>query len=248
MKHFKIIANWKMYPTVADAHIMATSIRNELEHLEEVEVILCPPAIWLTEVAMIIHQQIDHLHLGIQNVFDQAEGPFTGEISAKMASSVCQYAICGHSERIEHFREGPEFVNNKVHATLKAGLVPIVCIGEREKNSKSKDKLIGKLKQLLTGVSKKELNQVIIAYEPVWAVGGNRPDSPEDVEKIARQFKNAIDVDLSIVYGGSVDDKNARAFLDCQHLDGLLIGRASLKIKDFVHICRQAESIAKKSL
>lgn len=245
MKHFYVIANWKMYGLSADAHIIATSIRNELEYLESVDVVLCPPAIWLTEVANIIHSQINHLHIGIQNIFDQEEGAFTGEISAKMAVSVAQYAIIGHSERVEHFREGPEFINSKVQAALKVGLTPIICLGEREKNEKSDEKLIFKMKQLLAGISENQLDKIIVAYEPVWAIGGKKADSPENVNAVAGNLKKVFSPQLKILYGGSVSKENAGAFLRQAEIDGLLVGRASLQIKNFISICRQAEKIAK---
>lgn len=245
MKHFYIIGNWKMYSLSSDAHIIATSVRNELEHLESVDVVLCPPAIWLTEVAKIIHNQISHLHVGIQNIFDQEEGAYTGEISAKMAANVAQYAIIGHSERVEHFREGPEFINSKVHAALLAGLTPIVCVGEREKNEKSKDKLIDKLYKLLTGLTPDQLGRIIVAYEPVWAVGASSPDTPENANEVATCFQQSIYKNLKVIYGGSINENNCAEFLKQENLSGLLVGRASIKIKSFVTICRKAEAVAK---
>lgn len=245
MKHFFVIGNWKMYGLSADAHIIATGIRNELEHLESVNVVLCPPTIWLTEVAKIIHSQIDHLHLGIQNIFDQEEGAFTGEISPKMAANVAQYAIIGHSERIEHFREGPEFINSKVHAALSVGLAPIVCVGEREKNEKSKDKLVDKLHKLITGLTPNQLDRIIVAYEPVWAVGATQPDTPENANEVAVAFQQSIDKNLKVLYGGSINESNCAAFLKQENLSGLLVGRASIKIQSFVTICRKAEAVAK---
>lgn len=246
MKHFYIIANWKMYGLSADAHIIATSVRNELEHLESVDVILCPPTIWLTEVANIIHSQIGHLHIGIQNIFDQEEGPFTGEISAKMAANVAQYAIIGHSERVEHFREGPEFINSKIHAALAAGIIPIICVGEREKNEKSLDKLMEKINRLLIGLSQDQLASAIVAYEPVWAVDAQAPDTPENANQVASALKKSINKDLIVLYGGSINENNCSEFLKQENLSGLLVGRASLKIKSFTTICRKAEAMAKE--
>lgn len=245
MKHFFIVGNWKMYGLSSDAHIIATGIRNELEHLESVDVVLCPPAIWLTEVAKIIHSQISHIHVGAQNIFDQEDGAFTGEISPKMAANVAQYAIIGHSERVEHFREGPEFINSKVHAALLASIRPIVCVGEREKNEKSKDKLVDKLRKLLIGLSQDQLNKIIVAYEPVWAVGATQPDTPENANEVAVVFQQSIHKNLKVLYGGSINENNCTEFLKQENLCGLLIGRASIKIKNFVTICRKAESIAK---
>ena len=235
-----------MYGLSADAHIIATGIRNELEHLESVDVVLCPPAIWLTEVAQIIHSQIGHLHVGIQNIFDQDEGAYTGEISPKMAANVAQYAIIGHSERVEHFREGPEFINSKVHAALSAGLTPIICVGEREKNEKSKDKLVEKLHKLLTGLTPCQLAKIIVAYEPVWAVGATQPDTPENANEVATCFQQSIHKNLKVLYGGSINENNCSEFLSQENLSGLLVGRASIKIKSFVTICRKAEAVAKE--
>lgn len=245
MKHFYIIANWKMYGTSADANIIATSIRNELEHLEGVDVVICPPALWITEVASILHSQIDHLHTGIQNIFDEEEGAYTGEISAKMASLVVQYTIIGHSERIDYFREGPEFINSKVHAALAAGITPIVCIGERERHENSTEKLAEKLNRLLSGLKPEQFKKIIVAYEPVWAIGSTKPDSPENANQIAEIFQKQTTPDLTVIYGGSVSAENATGFLSQPNLSGVLIGRASLQIKDFVTICRKAESVAK---
>lgn len=234
-----------MYGSPADASIIATGVRNELEYLESVDVVLCPPTIWLTEVAQIIHSQIDHIHCGIQNIHDQEEGAFTGEISAKMAAKVAEYAICGHSERVDHFREGPEFISGKVQAALSVGITPIVCLGEREKSEKSAERLIEKLQKILVGISPENLKKIIVAYEPVWAVGSTNPDSPEDANEIAGRFQTEFGKDLVIIYGGSVDPQNVGGFLKQPNLSGVLVGRASLKIIDFVAICRKAEETAK---
>lgn len=247
MRHFIIIANWKMYGGPSDAHIIATGIRNELEHLEAVEVVLCPPAIWLTEVAKIIHSQLGHINLGIQNIHDQEEGAYTGEISAKMAAYVAQYAIVGHSERVDHFREGSEFINSKIHAALRVGLIPVVCIGEREKNERSKGCLVERLFKLLDGVDQSNFSRLVVAYEPVWAVGALKAETPENAQEVAAYLKSHVSKDLRVIYGGSVNVQNVAGFLAQPDIEGALVGRASLKIKDFVTICRQAEEIAKQA-
>ncbi|PIZ27360.1 triose-phosphate isomerase, partial [Candidatus Berkelbacteria bacterium CG_4_10_14_0_8_um_filter_42_34] len=187
-----VIANWKMYGSLSDAIVLATGIRDGIENFSGVEIILCPPAIWLTEVAGIIHKRIDQLALGAQNIHYLSEGEFTGEISATMVCDVARYAIVGHSERRKNFGETASIVARKAAAALDAGLSPIVCVGEQKKSEDSVQKVVDELKELLSDVRKSEYRDIVVAYEPVWAVGANEPATPEYSARVIVKLREIV--------------------------------------------------------
>ncbi|MFA5927578.1 MAG: triose-phosphate isomerase [Patescibacteria group bacterium] len=230
-----MIGNWKMYTRAADAAILATSIRNGVEKIKGVEVVLCPPAIWLAEVLSIVGKS-GQIKLGVQNMFYEPEGAYTGELSPLMIRDLAQYAIVGHSERREHFGETDLDVNEKVIAALKAGITPIICVGERKKEGLPKQPL-NQLEQALLHVPKKNYGDVVVAYEPIWAIGTGNNADPEYVSKVITYLRQHGLVQAPILYGGSINSQNARDYACRPEIDGLLVGGSSIRSLEFTRIC-----------
>ncbi|MCC2631488.1 MAG: tpiA [Patescibacteria group bacterium] len=244
-----IAGNWKMNTTLADAHLLAGGVRTEAEHLEHIQIVLCPPSIWLTEIAhhFIAPGQLPHLKLGAQNMYFEEKGAFTGEISPLMVKEVAEYVILGHSERTHVFHEKPEEINHKVRAALDHGITPIICLGEDKQDSESKRHLVHTLNFLIRDLSHEELENVVIAYEPVWAIGSGTPATPEYAQEIISHLRERLTEKTRILYGGSASAENAESFLTQPDIDGLLIGGVSLKLKDFVTVAQTADKLARNS-
>lgn len=237
MKRSIVVGNWKMHATsVGDAHILATTIRNNVAKLN-LEVVLCPPYVWLCEVKNILGRSTK-LHVGAQNVFFEPEGAYTGEISPLMLKGLAKFVIVGHSERREHFEESGFEINEKVIAALKAGLSPIICVGERKKKGNPSEP-IRELTEALANVPKKYYPQIVIAYEPVWAIGTKDNADPEYVARMAVRLRETVHADTPILYGGSVSSKNVIEYAKRPELDGVLVGGASVRASEFVKICRE---------
>ena len=223
-----IIANWKCNPTNL---IEAKKLFNKVRSLD---VVICPPFVYLNTRYKI---QDTKYKLGAQNCHYEQSGTYTGEISPKMLEDLgLKYVIIGHSERRIHFKETDEMINKKLKAALKAGLKPILCIGEK-KGENAKKIISGQLKKDLKGISKKDLSKIIIAYEPVWAIGTGDFCKPEKAKEamdfIKRGLKNKL------LYGGSVNSKIAGKYIKIG-FDGLLVGGASLDTKEFIKIVKNA--------
>jgi len=248
-----IIGNWKMYPSkLKDAQEKYKAIKKIAGTLRNVQTVVCPPLVYLGELKKLStgHRCV----LGSQNAWFENEGAFTGEVSLAMIASVgAQYIIVGHSER-RALGDTDELVNKKVLAGVKAGVTVVLCVGEGERDQDGEYmKFISEqIKDALHGVQKKELKQIVIAYEPIWAIGKNaiRPASTDDALEVAILIKKTLadafgkdGSSVSILYGGSVDAKNAWEFLLKAHVDGLLVGRASLDPKAFGEILQSAEKI-----
>ncbi len=235
-----IIANWKMYTNLADSSILATTVRNFVVGLN-LEIVLCPPTIWLTNIAEIIGRG-GKVKLGAQNCFFESEGPYTGEISPLMIADVAKYVIVGHSERREHFGETDMEVNEKVIAALRSGLSPIICVGEKKKSSKFPDAPVNQLKEALMHVPKKYYKDIVVAYEPIWAISKesdrNRNAEVEHVVKVIRSLRELVLRDSPILYGGSINSKNAGEYANRPEIDGALVGAASLRATEFFKICQ----------
>lgn len=231
-----VVGNWKMYTEASDAHVLATSIRNYVSNIKEIEIVLCPPIIWLSEILSIVGKG-GRIELGAQNMFYEKEGPYTGEISPMMIKNLAKYVIIGHSERREHFGETNLDVNEKVIVALRAGLYPIICVGEKKKSVNYPTSVVNQLKEALAHVPKKYYAQVVIAYEPVWAIGTGENADPEYAAKVISQLRQLVLRDSPILYGGSVNSKNAAGFANRPEIDGLLVGGASLRASEFVKIC-----------
>jgi len=240
MKRSIIVANWKMYiSSIADAHILATTVRNNVVSMDKTEVIFCPPSIWLTEVKQIIGKSTK-ISLGGQNIFYEPDGAYTGEISPLMLKEIAEYVIIGHSERREHFGETNFDVNEKVLASLRAGIKPIVCVGERKKSGNLVQP-IRELHEALNHVPKKYYQDIIVAYEPIWAISnGIKGDnaSPDYVARVANKLREIVHTDTPILYGGSVNSKNAKGYAERPEIDGVLVGGASVRAAEFIKICQ----------
>lgn len=238
MRRPLIVANWKMNTNLSDAVVLATAVRDGLENISGIEVVLCPPAVWLFEVSGIIHKEIGHLSLGAQNIYYMTDGNFTGEISAGMIRDVAKYSIVGHSERRKNFGETSDIVARKAAAALDAELIPIICVGEKEKNDGSVGEVVSELKKSLAGINRSELDRVVIAYEPVWAVGADEPATPEYSARVITQLREVVSPHTPILYGGDVNAGNIYTFAKRPEIDGVLVGRESLNAPNFIKTCR----------
>ena len=240
-EHPIIVANWKMNMTLADAIIIASSVRKALEEMHHVEVILCPEFVWLYPVKEKLSKfPLSNLKIGAQNISQFDNGSYTGEISAQMIKNLVQFVILGHSERISNFDEDENTTNKKIKLALDHDIYPIVCVGERTKSETSVTFVVNKLKRILKTISHEEYQNILIAYEPIWAIGTDKEAESDYVDEVAKKIKEELSDDLKVLYGGSVDSENASNYLIHRHIDGLLVGRASLKAREFVEICSLA--------
>ncbi len=241
-----IAGNWKMHYGPAEAEEFAAGILPGLHEVHEVERVLCPPFVSLTAVAGAIAGS--EVRLGAQNMYYEAQGAYTGEISPTMLRGWCTYVILGHSERRGYFGETDELVNKKVRAALNYNLSPIVCVGERlEQREAGETELLIRAQVLgsLGGLPADRVSEIVIAYEPIWAIGTGRAATAQDAVTVV-QLIRALLTDLygadaaqavRIQYGGSVTAANITEFVSQPDIDGALVGGASLK-PEFVDIVR----------
>lgn len=246
MRQKLIAGNWKMNLTLAEAMVLANGVRNHLEDFERILVVLCPSTIWLTEIAHagIGPKQLPHLKLGAQNVFNQESGAYTGETSILQIKEVVEFVIIGHSERTHIFKENPDLIATKVQASLDHGVIPILCIGEDQKEEGSVRNLVHRLNYLVKDLNQEELERLVLAYEPVWAIGTGNPATPEYAQEVIVALREVLTPVSRILYGGSVTEENAEGFLQHPDIDGFLIGGTSLKLKPFLQICEMAENLS----
>jgi triosephosphate isomerase (TIM) len=248
----KVIAgNWKMNKDLRQTEDLLTGLKNALTiNLKGVKVIVCPPFTSLETARRLTSGSV--LGLGAQNMHFEDEGAFTGEISPGMLKAVgCEYVILGHSERRQIFGETDEFINKKVKKALAVGLLPIVCVGEtleqREKNITGQI-VTTQVRGVLKDVTSQDLQKVIIAYEPVWAIGTGRNATPQQAEEVhllirtllAELYSPAVAQEIIIQYGGSVKPDNAAELLWQPNVDGALVGGACLKADSFSSIVKAA--------
>lgn len=259
MRKSLIVGNWKMNTNLAEATILATTIKNAAENLD-VEIVLCPPFVWLAPLAEIFEHSPLNIHLGAQNMWFAEKGAMTGEISPLMLKDLVDYVILGHSERRTHLGESNALVNDKIQAAFNHSLMPIVCVGElrkmheekrgrgRPSKVETKSDVLFQLQKALQGVSRENAEKMIVAYEPVWAIGSGNPATggyaAGVIEKLrgvfAKKYGRGVAERIRILYGGSVDSQNVSEFLYQKEINGVLAGGASLKAKEFINICRQA--------
>jgi len=221
-----IIANWKCNPgNLVKAKKLFSAVKKGTEVVKGVEVVVCPPFVYLSKLS--------GLTLGAQNCFWEDEGAFTGEISPLMLKNIgCKYVIIGHSERRRYFKETCIMVNKKLKAVLANNLKPILCIDN-----------INQVKRALKGISKKEVKKIIIAYEPIFAIGTGKVCSISKAKKMNFSIKKILGETAAILYGGSVNSKNAKDFIEKAEFQGLLIGGASLNSKEFVKIIKKVSQV-----
>lgn len=230
-----------MNTTLPDAVVLATSVRNGLEDIHGIEVVLCPPFPWLVPIAEVFEKvRLRHLSLGAQNMFWEDEGAFTGEVSAPMLKHLVSHVILGHSERVSHFNETEDMTNLKLKAALHHRLQPIICVGETVKGTNPGHTVITKLKKILDGVGRDRLEELAITYEPVWAIGSGDPATGGQAELVAEAIRKEFGREPTILYGGSVEPKNILEFLSQPEIDGALVGGASLSASAFLKICELA--------
>lgn len=238
-----IIANIKMNQTPSESkdYLMTIASKND----ERNELIVCLPFTSLS-VGEFLLKGKNNLKLGAQNICDEEKGAFTGEISGAMLRDAgADYVIVGHSERRSKFRENGRSINKKIKIALKNRLGIILCVGESltEKNtSKTNEVLKNQIEEALKGLYENELENIIIAYEPIWAIGSGKTPLAKEIDQVAKYIKKVISEDFSnkavtrIAYGGSVNLKNANSFLKCKNIDGLLIGSACLDPNNLLQI------------
>lgn len=245
-----IVANWKMNPaSVGDAVALARKIERAAAAHLRAEVVVAPPAVFLTPVARVLKKAA----LGAQNVFWEQAGPYTGEMSpAQMKNIGVSHVIVGHSERRENLGETDEMVHRKIAAVAGAGMAAILCIGERHRAGADMPAEVGaQLKGALSGLKKSFVKNVIVCYEPVWAISttfGARPATADDALRAAVYVRKIIGAVFGpaagrtarVIYGGSVNAKNVASFLGLGGMDGALVGSASLDEKELSAIVRRA--------
>ena len=245
-----IAGNWKMNTTVNEATELVKTMRDELDKVSNVDKVVCPPFVSLAPVRELIKGS--SIKLGAQNLYFAEKGAFTGEISPLMIADLCEFVIIGHSERRQYFNETGEVVNKKIVAALNVGLKPILCIGERlEENEagRTEEVVTEQLSSSLAGIN--DLNGLIIAYEPVWAIGTGRAATGVQANEtisfirrnISRLYNDKIAREMRILYGGSVTAANATEFMQQPEIDGALVGGASLKATEFLSIVAQTSAI-----
>jgi triosephosphate isomerase len=246
--------NWKMYKTPSEAVTAAKALKVRLINVERVDVVVCAPFTDLVPVSEIIKGS--KIQLGGQNMHWEDQGAFTGEISAKMLKdSGCEYVIIGHSERRHIFGEKDEDINKKIRKALECGLRPIFCVGEKleqRKNGLTQKVIEEQVKSGLAEVSLSDASELVVAYEPVWAIGTGENATPaqaEEVQGFIRKllmeiYSKELAEEIRIQYGGSVKPANAEELLSQENVDGALVGGASLDVDSFTAIIKIAEKVS----
>ena len=247
-----IAGNWKMNTTVSEATELVKEMRAELDQIDNVDKVICPPFISLAVVGELIKGS--SIKVGAQNVYFEKKGAYTGEISPLMLADQCEFVIIGHSERRQYFNETGEMVNKKIVAALKVGLKPILCIGEKlEENEagRTEEVVTEQLRSSLAEIA--HLNGLVIAYEPVWAIGTGKAATGKQANEtiglirrnITKLYDKEIAQNMRILYGGSVTAANTAEFISQPEIDGALVGGASLKATEFLSIVKQTSEIKK---
>lgn len=241
-----IAGNWKMYKTSSEAVETARRLVKLTASAADVDVMIAPPFTALAAVSEVVKDS--NVFLGAQNLFWEKEGAFTGEISAAMLISVgCRHVIIGHSERRQYFKETDESVNKKIKSALKNDLIPVLCVGETENERESNETFTVLDKQLhdgLKGFSADDLATLVIAYEPVWAIGTGKTATSDQAQEahqflrslVDKRFGNMLAKSIRILYGGSVKSNNIAELMAMADIDGALVGGASLSADTFSQI------------
>lgn len=249
----KIVAgNWKMYKDKSETIELISQLKEELSRAQvKTQVIICPPFTSIELAGELIKNT--NIRLGAQNVHSEVEGAFTGEVSAKMLKSFgVEFVIIGHSERRTYFNETDDFINKKIKRAIEYGIKPIFCIGEtlaERESGKTFNVVESQLRNGLRNISESELKEIVIAYEPVWAIGTGKTATPQQAEevhsflreKIGEMCNKSIAEEIRILYGGSVKPENARELFSQPDIDGGLVGGACLKADSFYQIILAAE-------
>jgi triosephosphate isomerase len=241
-----VAGNWKMYMTSAEARVLLSELLPGLSAIQGVEIVLCPPFLSILPVAALVEGT--SIGVGAQNMHWETSGAYTGEVSAPMLAEFCKYVIIGHSERRTYFGETDSSVNLKVKSAVTHGLIPIMCVGETLAENEAgitSEVVTRQLKDGLDGIEAQTIATLVIAYEPVWAIGTGRAATAEGANRviadiIRKELRDLYGDELAqtvrILYGGSVKASNAAELFRQADIDGALVGGASLKASEFVPI------------
>jgi triosephosphate isomerase len=242
-----LAANWKMNMTRREARVMVEDLLARVGDLRDREAVICPPFHLLSEVGSLLAAR-PSIRLGGQDLYWKDSGAFTGEVSAPMLRDVgCHFVIVGHSERRALFGETDSSCAQKVIAAQNHGLVPILCIGEtleEREAGRTQERVVSQLRGALQGLALDSGERLVVAYEPIWAIGTGKTDSPEEANRtmsllratLAELFGERIASQVRLLYGGSVKPENIDSFMACREIDGALVGGASLKAESFARI------------
>jgi triosephosphate isomerase len=255
MRTLFVAGNWKMYPTSLEAAVkLAEEVKTGVGQVVDVRVAICPPSLYLYRIDDVLAGS--PIGLGAQNMNAHPEGAYTGELSGPMlVDAGCTHVILGHSERRHGHGETDDMVNGKLLAALHARLIPIVCIGEtrlERESDMTEDVLDRQIEHSLAGLTPEQMGGVVLAYEPVWAIGTGLTATPIQAQavhafirrKLAAKFGEATASRVVVQYGGSVKPENAGELLACPDIDGALVGGASLKSADFLAIFHAGQAVA----
>ena len=239
MKKPLIIANWKMNQSQVEAKQFCERIVQLAP--DTAKWVLCAPFVYIPAVATALEGS--DIAWGAQNLYTEDKGAYTGEISATMLRDFhCKYVIVGHSERREYFNESDEFVNKKAEQALLYGLTPVICVGESLAQREAGEAKAVIERQVKAATQFVDCSKIVIAYEPIWAIGTGKTASPEEANEVHQWIRALIDSDRTpIVYGGSVNPKNAKSLLSMPNIDGALVGGASLALDSFLSLASDTE-------
>ncbi len=258
MRKYLMAGNWKMNKTIPEAIVLTQQLCNQCNrNWDDVDIVVCPPAIDLKSVYTVIDFDKTKIAVGAQNVHWEESGAYTGEISVPMIEEVgCEYCIVGHSERREMFNETDTGVNMKVKALVQADIAPIVCVGESLSMRDSGDYvsfIVAQVRAALAGLDEADMAKVVVAYEPIWAIGTGRTATPEQAEEvcaairatISDMFGQGVADSCRVLYGGSMNVGNVDSLLAQPDIDGGLIGGASLQSDSFRQLIEAAHNASK---
>lgn len=247
-----VAGNWKMNKTIAETRELVAAMKPVLSGVAGVEKVFCPPFMSLAEASALLAGS--GIGLGAQNMHWEEKGAFTGEVAPGMVKELCSYAILGHSERRAYFGETDEIVNRKLLAAQKFDLTPIVCVGEtleQYESNQTRDVVMRQTSLGLKGVSAEFAPRIVVAYEPVWAIGTGKASNGIEANNVVKEYIRPAIAELygdeiaqavRVLYGGSVTGANAAEFFSQPDIDGALVGGASLKVDDFAAITKAAAS------
>ncbi len=243
-----IAGNWKMHKTVAEAKKLAQEVISAVADFKNVDVVLCPPFTALAALNELLAGT--NVGLGAQNMYFEEQGAFTGEVSPLMVKELCQYVILGHSERRQYFGETDAGVNKKIKVALAHGLTPIVCVGENLAQNEAGETTVfvgGQIEAAFSGLSADDAAKVVVAYEPIWAIGTGKNADPITANTIiaqsirgvlAKLYGSAVADQIRVQYGGSVKPSNVNEYMAQPDIDGALVGGASLTIENFLPLVK----------
>ncbi|NLI92824.1 MAG: triose-phosphate isomerase [Peptococcaceae bacterium] len=244
-----LAGNWKMHKTIQEARDFAVGFQEKVQDVTDLDMVICAPFTALSVLKEELEESI--IHIGAQNMYYQPKGAFTGEISPLMLLDLaCTYVIIGHSERREYFKEDDELIARKVKAALDMSLTPILCVGENlalREGGKALGFVRGQVEKDLMELTPSELQKVVIAYEPIWAIGTGKTASARDAQEMCSAIRStlagiagSVAQEIRILYGGSVKSGNIAELMVQPDIDGALVGGASLEVEEFAQLIQNA--------